>query len=396
MPWKETNAMEQRVLFIKAWLSQHYKKTDLCKQFGISRPTADKWIKRHEQVGFNGLKALSRKPHHSPNATPQWICDWLITERIKRPDWGAKKLLDMFARCYPDAPRPADSTGDLILLRAGLVKPRKRRRYTAADTLPFETCDAPNTTWCVDFKGQFPLGNKQQCYPLTVTDNFSRYLLLCEGLPNTRADAVIRLFEQLFNEFGLPCTIRSDNGSPFASTALGGLSRLSKWWIDLGIRPERIKPGHPEQNGRHERMHRSLKASLNARLTKLEYDFNAQQVVLDAFRDEYNHDRSHEGIERKTPAECYAPSLRTYTGKIEPYEYAEHAEIRQVRQNGEIKWRGQTYYLSQVLAKEPVAFVPYADGIWNIFYRFHFLGQMDEREKKIKPATQWHQQPNEM
>lgn len=396
MPWKETDTMEQRVLFIKTWLTRRYTKTELCERFGISRPTADKWIKRHEQLGFEGLQELSRKPHHSPNATPQWICDWLIAKRIERPDWGAKKLLDMFARTHPASPRPADSTGDLILKRAGLVRPRKKRRHACADSLPFEDSLAPNTTWCVDFKGQFPIGNKQLCYPLTVTDNFSRYLLLLNGLANTRSAPVIALFEQLFHEFGLPCHIRSDNGTPFASTGLGGLTRLSKWWIDLGIRPERIKPGHPEQNGRHERMHRSLKAGLNARVKRLERDFAAQQAVFDAFRREYNHERSHEGICRKTPAECYEPSSRVYTGKIEPYGYPEGCEIRQVRPSGEIKWCGGRYYLSQVLAKEPVAFEPYADGVWNIYYRFHFLAQMDEREKKLKPATLWHQPPKSM
>lgn len=385
MPWKETNVMEQRVLFIKAWLSQRYKKSDLCTQFGISRPTADKWIKRHEQVGFSGLSELSRRPHHSPNATPQWICEWLVTEKLKRPSWGAKKLLDMFEREFPTAKKPADSTGDLILSRAGLVKPRKPKRRISADTQPFGKCDAPNTTWCVDFKGQFQLGNQKWCYPLTVSDNFSCYLFLCEGLPNTKAAPVFTHFERLFEEFGLPYAIRSDNGSPFSSTALGGISRLAKWWIDLGIRPERIKPGHPEQNGRHERMHRSLKAHIG----HPKHDFQAQQIVLDDFRRDYNELRSHEGIGRKTPFELYLPSNRIYTGRIEPYDYGE-AELRKVKGSGEVKWLGETYYLSQVLAAEPIAFVPYADGIWDIYYRFHFLGQFDAREKKIKPATSWH------
>lgn len=391
MPWIETDAMEQRVLFLKAWLSQRYSKTKLCQQFGISRPTADKWIKRHQQVGFEGLSELSRRPHHSPNATPQWICDWLIAEKLKRPSWGPKKLLDLFALHFPQAKKPADSTGELILSRAGLVKPRKTKHRVSADTKPFEACDAPNASWSVDFKGQFQLGNQQWCYPLTVTDNFSRWLLLCEGLPNTKATPVINLFERLFDEFGLPLAIRSDNGSPFASIALGGISRLSKWWIDLGIRPERIEPGSPEQNGRHERMHRSLKAHIG----KPEYDFKAQQIVLDNFRQDYNHLRSHEGIERQTPSSLYVPSNRIYTGKIEPYDYG-NEDVRKVKGSGEIKWLGGTYYLSQVLAGELISFVPHSDGIWDIYYRFHFLGQFDAREKKIKPATSWHNQPNSM
>lgn len=385
--------MEQRIQFIHAWLTRRYTKVELCQQFNISRPTADKWIKRHQQVGFDGLAEHSRRPQHSPNATPQWISEWLIAEKLKRPDWGAKKLLDLFARTFPTQHKPADSTGDLILARAGLVKPRKRRSKISADTQPFNECTASNSTWSVDFKGQFLLGNNRLCYPLTVTDNFSRYLLMCQALSNTQSAPVMALFEQLFSEFGLPWAIRSDNGSPFASTALGGISRLSKWWIDLGIRPERIQPAHPEQNGRHERMHRSLKHSLHARLDKIEQDLCAQQVVFDAFVHEYNHERSHEGIGRQTPSECYTPSNRLYTGKIEPYDYGESVQLRRVKGSGEIKWQGKTYYLSQVLAHEPVAFVPYADGVWHIFYRFHFLGQFDEREEKIIPATSWHAKP---
>ena len=389
MPWIETNTMQQRVLFIKAWLSRRYTKVELCKQFNISRPTADKWIKRHEQLGFEGLTELSRKPLHSPKATPSWICQWLINEKIKRPHWGAKKLLDSFARHFPDQKKPADSTGDLILARAGLVQPRKLKRRMSAYSEPFGDCSAPNATWSADFKGQFLLGNQKPCYPLTVTDNFSRFLFCCKGLPNTRSAPVIAEFERLFTVFGMPCAIRTDNGSPFASQALGGISKLSKWWIDLGIRPERIKPSHPEQNGRHERMHRSLKAQLSPKQS-----LEAQQEFFDQFLQEYNEERSHEGIGRKTPTECYQPSMRTYTGVIKPYDYDDGVDIRKVKLSGEVKWQGKTHYLSQVLANEPVAFEPYADGIWHIYYRFHFLGIFDAREMKIKPATQWHLQPS--
>lgn len=390
MPWKETNVMEQRVMFINAWLSRRYTKIQLCRQFNISRPTADKWIKRHEQVGFNGLSELSRKPRHSPNATPQWIVEWLVTERLKRPDWGAKKLLDYFALSYPSVKRPADSTGDLILARAGLVEPRKRKRRTSADTEPFGDCLEANAVWCTDFKGEFALGNKQLCYPLTVTDLFSRNLFACEGFSCTKACNVFIVFDRLFREFGLPWSIRSDNGTPFASTALGGISRLSKWWIDLGIRPQRIQPSHPEQNGQHERMHRSLKAYLLKRPNGVRQTFREQQAVFDDFRQEYNEIRSHEGLNRQRPVELYRPSNRHYSGKVEAYEYEAHQVIRQVKQSGEIKWQGKTYYLSQVLAKEPIAFEPYADGIWRIYYRFLLLGEFHEREQKIVPLTQWH------
>lgn len=390
MPWKETNVMEQREMFIKAWLSRRYTKIELCQQFNISRPTADKWIKRHEQVGFEGLAELSRRPHHSPNATPQWIVEWLMAERLKRPDWGAKKLLDMFAYCYPQVKRPADSTGDLILARAGLVEPRKRKRRISADTQPFGDCLEASAVWCTDFKGEFKLGNKQLCYPLTVTDLFSRNLFVCEALPNTRACNVFTIFDRLFREFGLPVSIRSDNGTPFASTAIGGISRLSKLWIDLGIRPQRIKPSHPEQNGQHERMHRSLKTALFKRQDGIRHTLSEQQAVFDDSRKEYNEVRSHEGLNRQRPVDLYQPSKRQYTGNIEPYEYESHQTLRLIKQSGEIKWQGNTYYLSQVLANEPIAFEPYADGIWRIYYRFMLLGEFHEREQKIVPFTQWH------
>lgn len=390
MPWKETNAMEQRVNFITAWLPQRNTITQLCEQFNISRPTAYKWIERYKQVGFEGLSELSRRPLHSPNATPQWIVNWVINERLKRPDWGAKKILDLFARTFPEVKRPADSTGDLILQRAGLVIPRKRKRRISADTLPFGDCEHPNQVWCVDFKGEFALGNKQRCYPLTVSDLFSCHLFACEGFSSTKADNVFRVFERLFHEFGLPWTIRSDNGSPFASTALGGISRVSKWWIDLGIRPQRIQPSHPEQNGRHERMHRSLKSALLKRPDSIKHTLAEQQAVFNHFRQEYNEERSHEGLDRQRPADVYRASERIYTGKIEPYEYDKHGIIRRVKGSGEIKWQGKSYYLSQVLAHEPVAFELYGDGIWRIYYRFQLLGELHEREQKIVPFTQWH------
>ncbi|SUT87861.1 Integrase core domain [Actinobacillus ureae] len=217
-------------------------------------------------------------------------------------------MLDYFALTYPSVKRPADSTGDLILARTGLVEPRKRKRRTSADTMPFGNCLEANAVWCTDFKGEFALGNKQLCYPLTVTDLFSHHLFACESFSSTRACNVFTVFDRLFSEFGLPWSIRSDNGTPFASMALGGISRLSKWWIDLGIRPQRIKPSHPEQNGQHERMHRSLKAFLLKRPNSVKQTLSEQQAVFDDFRQEYNNIRSHEGLNRQCPAKLYQPS----------------------------------------------------------------------------------------
>ncbi|PID64582.1 MAG: integrase [Gammaproteobacteria bacterium] len=292
---------------------------------------------------------------------------------------------------HPELKFPANSTGDLILGRAGLVKPRRKKRRTPADGQPFSDCTAVNQCWSVDFKGDFAMGNKRRCYPLTVTDNYSRYILLCQGVSRPSRAAVFPHFERLFRELGLPWSIRSDNGSPFASRALGGLSALSKWWVDLGIRPERIEPGEPQQNGRHERMHRSLKDYLK-RLDKIEANLEKQQQRFDEFRKEFNEFRSHESLGDEVPASFYQPSLRIYPTRIESYDYNEAASLRKVKRSGEIKWQGRRFYVSQVLAGEHIALIPYADGVWEMYYRFHLLGQMLDRERKIQPVTQWHKQ----
>lgn len=391
MPWKETSVMEQREQFVLAWQTQRYSKTELCGRFNISRPTGDKWLKRHFEEGLAGLTDRSKAPKTHPNATPIEVCEMLIQAKHKRPHWGAKKLLNLLRLEYPELNFPANSTGDLILKRAGLVLPRKRKRRTPADTQPFADCTDINQCWSVDFKGDFPLGNKQRCYPLTVSDNYSRYILLCQGLGHPNRAGVLPHFERLFREYGLPWAIRSDNGSPFASRALGGLSALSKWWIDLGILHERIEPGKPQQNGRHERMHRSLKDYLK-RLDKIESNLQKQQKQFDEFRTEFNEFRAHESLDDNVPANCYQPSLRAYPIRIETYDYDAMATLRKVKGSGEIQWQGRRIYVSQVLAGEHIALLPYADGVWEMYYRFHPLGKMLDRERKIQPATQWHKQ----
>lgn len=386
MPWKETCAMDQREQFISQWLSGRLSKTELCERFGISRPTGDKWISRHAQGGMAALVDQSRAPRTNPNATEAAVCEQLVLLKLTHPSWGAKKLLDRLRREAPERRWPADSTGDAILRRAGLVKPRRIRRAVPAHSQPFAACDAPNACWSVDFKGDFRLANGQRCYPLTISDNFSRYLLTCQGMSRPSGLAVRPWFERVFEQYGLPWAIRSDNGAPFASRALGGLSALSKWWIDLGIRPERIRPGRPDQNGRHERMHRSLKAWIR----QVSASLGAQQTQLDAFRREFNELRSHQALDRQTPAQVHRRSERTFRRRIAPAEYDADLQVRQVRANGEIKWRGQLMYLSKVLAGEPVGLEACGDGLWTLYYRFHPLGQLDERTNKIVPAHRWH------
>jgi transposase InsO family protein len=301
--------------------------------------------------------------------------------------FGPKKVMDYLRRTESFQGWPADSTAGEILKEAGLVKPRKRRQWVSADSEPFKDCDVPNRVWSADFKGQFRLGNGRWCYPLTMTDNYSRYILQCRGLGGPKDRAVRPWFEWVFREYGLPQAIRTDNGVPFASMALGGISQLSKWWIQMGVKPERIRPGKPQENGRHERMHKSLK---NATAVPPQRTMRAQQRVFDHFVNEFNEDRSHEALDRKTPSQVYAPSPRSYPSRIKPVEYDCDYIVRRVRHNGQIKWRGKKFYLSQVLSKEPIGLKQVDNHLWDIYFSFYCLGTLNEKTGKIRPPKDWH------
>jgi transposase InsO family protein len=371
--------MDQRIQFIGDWLSGAYSKSELCRTYGISRPTGDKWIKRYETGGAAGLKELSRAPRHHPNATPERVVDAIVKTKLAHPGWGPKKVLDLLRREAPEVTWPADSTGGEILKRAGLVKPRRLRRRAPLSG-PFVNCEGPNDSWSIDFKGDFLLGNGKRCHPLTISDNYSRYLLRCRALTRTGYDQVQPWLEWTLREWGLPLAMRSDNGPPFASLALGGVSRLSKWLIRLGIRPERITPGRPDQNGRHERMHRTLKQD---GVQPVQTTLAAQQRQFDDFVEVYNQHRSHEALNRQTPASIHQPSPQPYPDRLPPVEYGDGVEVRSVRHNGEMKWRGQRLYVSEVLAKEPVALRQIDNHLWELRFSFHFLGYLDERTMTI-------------
>lgn len=385
MPWEQTSVMDQRVQFIADWLSGEYLKTELCVVYGISRPTADKWIKRYEQHGLKALEERSRAPHGHPNETPEEIREMLIQTKLSHQSWGPKKIVDYLRERKSKLHWPADSTAGEILKRAGLVKRRVRRRRVAPYSEPFIECQGPNQIWSADFKGDFLMGNGRRCYPLTLTDNFSRYLLVCRGLEHPTYEAVRPWFERAFSRYGLPYGIRTDNGPPFASLALGGVSELSKWWIKLGIRPERIEPGKPSQNGRHERMHRTLKYDVPPQPT-----LQSQQRRFDWFVKQYNWQRSHEALGRKTPGSVYYASPRPYGGKVPSIQYPSGIVVRQVRHNGEIKWHGDLIYVSQLLAQEPVGLKQIGQEQWEVRYSFHLLGILDERTHRIMPANRWH------
>ncbi len=385
MPWKETSVMDQKIQLLADWLSGDYRKSELCRIYEVSRPTADKWISRYAQSGPPGLEELGRAPHRHPNQTAEELRALIVQTKLRRQQWGPKKVLDWLREQRPELKWPADSTGGEILKRAGLVQARQRRRRVTPYSEPFGECAAPNQSWSADFKGDFLLGNGRRCYPLTLSDNFSRYLLLCRALERPRQQEVQPWFEWVFREAGLPEVIRTDNGAPFASLALGGLSQLSKWWIKLGIKPERIQPGKPAQNGRHERMHRTLKEGVAP-----QRDLQQQQQHYDPFVEQYNWERSHEALGRKTPGSLHCPSSRCYPAKLREVEYESGVTVRQVRQNGEIKWDGDLIYVSEVLAKEPVGLKQIAEGSWEVRYSFHLLGVLDEKTKTIAPAKGWH------
>jgi putative transposase len=385
MPWEQTSAMDRRVEFMGQWLSGDYTKIELCTAYGISRPTADKWIKRYQQQGAQAFEERSHAAHSHPNATAEPIREMIIATKLSHQSWGPKKVLDYLREKKPKFYWPVDSTAGEILKRAGLVKRRRYRSRVAPNSEPFGECQAPNQIWSVDFKGHFVLGNGRRCYPLTLSDNFSRYLLLCRALEHPSYQAVRPWFEWAFREYGLPEAIRSDNGAPFASLAVGGVSQLSKWWIQLGIRPERMEPGKPSQNGRHERMHRTLKQDVPPQPTR-----KRQQHCFDLFLEQYDWQRSHEALGRKTPGSVYCVSSRRYPAKIPPVQYGPGIIVRRVRYNGEIRWHGNLIYVSQVLAHEPLGLKQIDEEQWELRYSFHLLGILNNQTKTIIPAKGWH------
>lgn len=387
MPWEESKVMDRRVEFIQQWMSGRYTKVWLCDRYGISRPTADKWVGRFEEYGKQGLLDRSRAPRRSPQSTPEELVSRLIKAKLERPHWGPKKVVDWLKRQQPEAAWPADSTVGEILKRAGLVKPRRRRYRVSAYPKRFVPVDQCNASWSADFKGDFQMGNGRRCYPLTITDNYSRYLLQCRALESTRFLAVKPWFEEVFRDYGLPVAIRTDNGTPFASVALGGLSHLARWWIQLGITPERTRPAKPSQNGRHERMHRTLKDEATK---PPNYSCQTQQQRFDDFIYEYNFERSHESLERQPPAHVHQRSTRPYPSRLPPIEYEQSIDVRSVRHNGEIKWNGKLIYLTQVLSKDRVGLRQVDEDRWEILYSFVLLGHYNQRTGAVESMKQWH------
>jgi transposase InsO family protein len=381
MPWKECSVMDERLRFV-AQLLDGEPMAQLCRAFGISRKTGYKIFTRYKEHGLEALTDRSRRPVRYANQLPPQVESLIVSLKREKPHWGARKIRELLVRRLAgDVRIPAKSTIHAVLHRHGLVKEAGRPRHRATGT-PLSTGAAPNDLWCADFKGEFKLGNGQYCYPLTVTDHASRFLLLCEALESTREDWAITAFEQLFQERGLPEAIRSDNGVPFASpNALFNLSKLSVWWLRLGIAIERIKPGQPQQNGRHERMHLTLKqeATRPPGLNSLQ-----QQARFDAFQQEFNTERPHEALAMKCPAEVYSASTRPYNG-LPDVSYPFHDRDVLVTACGRICLHRKKINISTVLAGQRLGIKEVDEGIWIVSFMCYDLGYIDLEQRTLQP-----------
>jgi transposase InsO family protein len=379
MPWKECSVMEERMRFVLRRLDGEAM-SDLCREFGISRKTGYKIFERYEQHGLEALTDRSRRPVRYANQLPEPVERMIVRAKQDKPHWGARKIRELMTRRMPgDIRMPATSTIHAVLDRHGLVK-RMRRRRKATGT-PLSQGDEPNALWCADFKGEFKLGNGRYCYPLTVTDHAARFLLMCEALESVREDSAITAFEQLFKERGLPAAIRSDNGVPFASpNGLYNLSKMAVWWLRLGIEIERIKPGRPQQNGRHERMHLTLKQEATRPAGA---NFLQQQARFDAFVEEFNTERPHEALGMKVPASLYTPSPRPYRG-IGELDYPLHDRDVIVTCCGRICMHRKKINISTVLAGQRLGIKEVDDGIWLVSFMHYDLGYIDLEQRTLQ------------
>ncbi len=383
MPWSQTSPMDQKTQFIADDLRDRLSMTDLCELYGVSRKTGYTWVDRYLTHGPQGLDERSRRPSTSPRNTPDHVVAALLDARRRHPSWGAKKLLSILSQLHPRWPWPARSTVCDILNRHGLVPKKRQRRAIGHPGKPTSHIGAPNAVWSADFNGHFKTGDGRYCYPLTITDGYSRFLLSCQALSSTSVAEAKPVFTRVFKEFGLPQRIRTDNGVPFATNTLGRLSQLSAWWVRLGILPEFIEPGKPHQNGRHERMHRTLKAETTRPPGAT---LRAQQQKFTHFRAEFNHERPHEALDMRTPAACYQPSPRKMPHKLPPLEYPDRFEGRYVSANGGIRWNHQWVNVSHVCVGAYVGLEEIDEGVWTVYFGPLKLGRLLERHMRIEDA----------
>ncbi len=367
--------MDERLRFIAAVSGSRMAMSEACRLFGVSRKTGYKWMERYKTYGLSGLEDQSRAPKTIPWAVDEETAELVVQVRRRHPSWGPRKILDALVLREPAREWPVASTVGDLLRRRGLVESKRRRRKLEHQGTPLAHVRAPNDGWCADFKGHFRVGDGQRCDPLTITDAHSRYLLCCQAMKRPTTEYVWSAFEAVFKEFGLPTAVRTDNGPPFASRGLGGLSRLNVRWAKLGIRLERIQPGHPQQNGRHERMHRTLKAET---VVPPAPNLHEQQRRFERFRDEYNHERPHEALGGRPPDHVYSASLRPYPSKLPAVEYPAQFEVRMVRTDGTIQWRGDHIYVSEALVGEPIGLEEVNCDKWLMRFAHVPLAILDE------------------
>jgi transposase InsO family protein len=381
MPWKETCLMDEKIKFIAMVKSDVYSFASTCRQFDISRKTGYELLARYEAEGERALVACSRAPHSHPNALSDALVRKLLDIKATHVHFGPRKVRDYLVMEGYRGVLPAASTIGELFKRQGLVRPRgKRRARCSPSSEPLRHASAPNIVWSADFKGHFRMKNGRWCYPLTLSDNASRYLLVCQGLAHPTEAAVWPHFERAFRDYGLPAALRTDNGAPFASTALGGLTRLSVWLLKLGIALERITPGRPDQNGRHERMHRTLKDHIEPPQRSLA----AQQRDLERFQRHYNEERPHEALGGIPPARKYRPSISPYPSRVQAPEYDSDIQVRRVRSNGQIKWHGRRVFVSEALIGEPIGLRQIDEDRWQLLFCKMPLGVINERMSTIE------------
>lgn len=385
MPWKESCQMDERVKFIGRLLEGE-SMSELCQEFGISRKTGYKFRERYVAHGIRGLADESRRPQLHPHKTSEAIEELILKLRKFKPSWGPKKIKIRLELDNPGVKIPVASTINEILTRYGIPKQKsKRRRYRAQGSGPLKDSQSPNEVWCVDFKGQFRLKNRNYCYPLTISDHYSRYLLECEALESTSTNGVWSSFERVFQDYGLPKVIRSDNGTPFSARTINGWSKLSVWWLRLGIKLERIEPGHPEQNGRHERIHWTLK---NEAIRPASPNIFHQQSRFDSFRHEYNYYRPHEALKMKFPSSVYKKSAKRYPKNLPQLEYPLHDLVRIVDSSGTVSFRkDMRFQLSAALNGEQVGFREVRAGVWLVSFMEHDLGYYEEKTHLFHEQT---------
>jgi putative transposase len=380
MPWRSLSPMDGKIRFIGDYLDGFYGFAELCERHGISRKTGYKWVDRYNEYGAKGLEEQSRSPRARPRQTPAATEEAIVEVRRHHPDWGAKKILRVLRGRSDIHELPKLTATSDILKRNGCIEERKRRVRRAHPGKPTTVANEPNHMWTADFKGEFKMRNKDYCYPLTIADACSRYLLRCEGLRRPTLLASKRVFADAFEEYGLPEIIRTDNGTPFASNALGRLSRLSVWWVRLGIFPELIEPSSPQQNGRHERMHKTLKA---ATTRPPERNLREQQARFDTFQQEFNEERPHEALGQETPSSQYRESPRAMPSKLSELVYPSHYEARLVSANGGIRWKHVRVPVSHVLIGETIGLEEVADGKWDVWFGPVWLGRLREDLMRI-------------